>query len=226
MTDRDRAAVHVHLRRVEPQLPDDGDALRRERLVQLDQVEVRDGNARARQQLLHGGNRADAHDARVDAGDGTADERAERLDAEGARLLLGGDHERRSAVVDARGVAGSDGAAGPERRLEAGELLERRVGPRVLVAHDVADGHELLVEAARVGGGGPAPVRLEGECVLFLARDAVTLGHVLAGLAHRLERKQLLEPRVREAPAEVRVVERLVAARERPVRLRDDERRA
>src|SRR4029077_5683732 len=39
----DRAAVHVHLLVVEAELADDGEALRRERLVQLHQVEVANG---------------------------------------------------------------------------------------------------------------------------------------------------------------------------------------
>ena len=54
------------------------------------------------EQLAHGGHRADAHHARVDAGDRAAGEGAERLDAELARSLLAGDHERGGAVVDAR----------------------------------------------------------------------------------------------------------------------------
>src|SRR5581483_10097374 len=60
--------------------------------------------------------------------------------------------------------------------------------------------------------------------VLILARHGPALGDVLAGLAHRLERKQLLHTRVREAPAERRVVHDAVAARERLVGLRGDER--
>ena len=61
----------------------------------------------------------------------------------------------------------------------------------------------------------PALLRLERERVLLLARDAVALGHVLARLAHRLEREHRLQPRVGEAPAERRVADGLVAARER-----------
>ena len=49
MAERDRAAVHVHLLGVEAELPDHDEALRGERLVQLDQVEVSDVDpARAR----------------------------------------------------------------------------------------------------------------------------------------------------------------------------------
>jgi hypothetical protein len=48
-------------------------------------------------------------------------------------------------------------------------------------------------------------VALERERVLVLARDPVALGHVLARLAHGLEREHLLHPGIREAPAERRV---------------------
>ena len=72
----------------------------------------------------------------------------------------------------------------------------------------------------------PASLRLQRERVLVLARDAPALGDVLAGLAHRLEREQLLHPRVREAPAERGVPDGLVAAGERLLRLRHHEGRA
>ncbi len=95
----------------------------------------------------------------------------------------------------------------------------------MLVAHDVADRDELVVEAARSGRSGPPLLRRERERVLLLARDAPAFGDVLAGLAHCLKREQLFHPRVREAPAERRVVRRLVPARERLVGLRGHERR-
>ena len=100
--------------------------------------------------------------------------------------------DRGRAVVQPGRVAGGDGAALPERGLQRRELLERRLGARMLVARDVADGDELVVEAAGVGGGRPALLRAQRERVLILARDAPALGDVLAGLAHRLEREQLL----------------------------------
>ena len=56
-------------------------------------------------------------------------------------------------------------------------------------------------------------------------RDVPALGDVLARLAHRLAGIALLVARIDEAPAERRVVERAVAARERRVRLRRHERR-
>ena len=96
----------------------------------------------------------------------------------------------------------------------------------MLVDDDVADGHELVVEAARGLRVGPAALRPESESVLVLARDAETHGDVLGCLAHRLEREPLLEPRVRKPPAELGVVGDDVAARPRPVALHHRERRA
>src|SRR5580765_7291259 len=96
----------------------------------------------------------------------------------------------------------------------------------MLVARHIADRYELVLEAARLGGVGPTPLRAKRECVLILTCDGPALGDVLARLAHRLEREPLLEARVREPPAESRVVERAIAARIRRVGLGRHERRA
>ena len=163
MAERDRAAVDVHALRVEAELADHREALRRERLVQLDEVEVGDADAGPREQLAHGRHRPDAHHARIDAGDGAADEAAEGLGAERARLLLARDHERGGAVVEAARVAGGDRAALAERRLQRRELLGARVRPRVLVARDVADRDELVGEAAGLVGCRPALLRASAK---------------------------------------------------------------
>ena len=42
MAERDGAAIHIDGRRIEPELAHAGDRLRRERLVQLDQIEIGD----------------------------------------------------------------------------------------------------------------------------------------------------------------------------------------
>ena len=94
----------------------------------------------------------------------------------------------------------------------------------MLVAHDVADRYELVVETPRGVCGRPPLLRREREQILILPRDAVLLGDVLARLAHCLGREQLDESRIGETPAERRVVQRAVAARKRLVRLRRDER--
>ena len=51
MTERDRAAVDVDPLGVEPQLADDREALRGEGLVQLDEIELLDADARTLEQL-------------------------------------------------------------------------------------------------------------------------------------------------------------------------------
>src|SRR5438552_16475193 len=202
MAERDRTAVHVHLLRVEAELADHEEALRRERLVQLHEVDLLERDTGPVEQLPHGRDRADAHHARVDAGNRAADERAERLHAELAGLLLRGDHERCRPVLDPGGVAGGDGASLTEGGLERGEFLGGGVWPRMLVARDVADRNELVRETARLVGCGPAALRLQRERVLILPRHAPTLRDVLAGLAHRLRREELDELRIRDTPTE------------------------
>ena len=115
-------------------------------------------------------------------------------------------------------------AAGPERRPQLGERLGRGVGARVLVRLDARDVDQLVGEAPGRLRLGPAVLGAQRERILVLAADAVALGHVLARLAHALEREQLLHRRVRESPAERAVVEHAVAARERPVGLARDQR--
>src|SRR2546422_11559086 len=68
MAERDRAAIHVHLLRIQAQLADDDEALRSEGLVQLDEVEVRDLEAGTRQRLAYGRDRPDSHHSRIDTG--------------------------------------------------------------------------------------------------------------------------------------------------------------
>ncbi len=91
----------------------------------------------------------------------------------------------------------------------------------MLVPLQPTDGDEL----AREVGRRPALLRAKRERVLLLARDLPACRHVLACLPHRLQREELCEPGVREAPAERRVVEGAVPAREGRVGLRGDERR-
>src|SRR4030095_16575154 len=69
MAECDRAAVHVHALRVEPELADHDQALRGDRLVQLDEVELAGLASYALQQPADRRYRADAHHARIDPGD-------------------------------------------------------------------------------------------------------------------------------------------------------------
>ena len=114
-------------------------------------------------------------------------------------------------------VAGRDRPAiPPERRLEPGQRLRRRVRARVLVAADDRDltlatghldRHDLVVEPPGLDGGHRTLLALERERILALAADAPALGDVLGGLAHRVRVMALGELRVHEPPAEGRVGE-------------------
>src|SRR5687768_11192405 len=122
----------------------------------LDEVDMGRVHACAQEKLPHGRDRADAHDPGVDSGYGRADEAAERLGAEPRCPFRARDDERGGPVVQPARVPGGHGAVRTEGRLEGGELLERRVGARVLVARDLPDGDELVVEAAGLYRGGVA----------------------------------------------------------------------
>src|SRR5207247_7986062 len=170
--------------------------------------------------------RPDPHHARADTGNPSAQERPERLRAERLRFLLRGDHDRRGAVVDPGRVAGRNRAVLAKGGLQRGQLRLGRVRPRMLVAPGLADRDALVREPPRLVRPGPALLRLQAESILLLARDPVALCHVLTGLAHRLEREQLLQARVRETPPERRVIDRSVAAGKPVLRLAEDEGRA
>ena len=130
-------------------------------------------------------------------------------------LLLARDHERGGAVVEPARVAGRDRAVRRGTPASARRASRRVVSGRGCSSRStLADRRRARRRSVRLGGRRPALLRLERERVLLLPRHVPALGDVLAGLAHRLEREHLLHPRVREAPAERRVVDGLVAARE------------
>ena len=155
---------------------------RRERLVQLEQVDVVDRQARAVEHLAGGRGRAGEHDDRVGAaGGGGHDARPRRQALRRARLLAADEHQR-GAVDDAGAVAaGVDVvdlldpvvllqrhvveaahlADAVERGLQLAQALERGVGAHVLVVVEddqavlVAHRHDRLGEVAarpRLGG--------------------------------------------------------------------------
>ena len=75
VAERDRAAVDVGPLAVEAELLLDGEVLRRERLVDLDEIDVADLEPRAVQRAADRRRRADAHDLRIAAGDAPLRER-------------------------------------------------------------------------------------------------------------------------------------------------------
>ena len=70
MAERDGAAVEVDLARVDAELAHAGERLGGEGLVELDDVDVLDLEAGARERLAARRDRTDAHDLRRAAGDG------------------------------------------------------------------------------------------------------------------------------------------------------------
>src|SRR5690606_38745566 len=136
MPERDRAAVDVELLVGNAELALAVERLAREGLVHLDDVDVSDGQAVAREQLAHRGDGTDAHERRIDARGGERAEDAERLDAELVGLLTRHHQGGRSAVRERRGVARGDRATDGEGGLERAEALERGLRPRQLVARE------------------------------------------------------------------------------------------
>src|SRR6266540_5112181 len=134
MAERDRTTVHVHALRVEPELTNHDQALRREGFVELDQIDVRGTDPRTLEQLPDRWHGPDPHHARVDSCDGAGNERAERLSAELTSPLLARDQERGGAVVDPARIARGHGPVAAEGRLQRGQLFGARVRPRMLVS--------------------------------------------------------------------------------------------
>ena len=93
--------------------------------------------------------------------------------------LLRGDQHCTGPIVHARGVACGDASPGAKRRGKLGQLLERRLGPRVLVAqhHDRCplalwnlDRNELGREEAARGCRCGALLASQREAILVLTR--------------------------------------------------------
>ncbi len=116
MAQRDRAAVDVDSVRVDTERAGRGDADGGKGLVQLEQVDIVDGQPlpgqglanRVGRLLLQGVVRAGDDSVRTDLG--------QPRQAELLRLVLAHDHHRSGPVADLRGVTGADRAVRRERR--------------------------------------------------------------------------------------------------------------
>ena len=193
MAQGDARAVDVGAGGVEPQLPYHVNGLGGEGLVQLDQVDVVQGDARALQHLARRWHGAGAHVGRLDARHGPAHPTHARRDALRGRALGRHDDERGSGVVHPRGVAGGHRATVLEGGPERCELLDAGICARVLIsAHDHrvpaalrrADRHDLAIEAPLALGRYGPRVALGRQRILVLAAHLVALRHVLGGHAH------------------------------------------
>jgi hypothetical protein len=124
MAQGDGAAVHVDLFFGQAELADAAERLGRKGFVQLDEVEVGDGETGAGQGLLGGGDRAVAHGGGVDAGGGHGANAGHGLHAELAGGFGGGDHDGGGTVVERGAVARGDRAPAAEGGPQLGELFE------------------------------------------------------------------------------------------------------
>src|SRR3954468_21203789 len=178
VAERDRAAVHVDLGQVGAGLLLPREHHRRERLVDLDEVDVVDRQAGLLQGVRRRGDRRREHVDRV----GTAYREMVHAGAGSEVVLLEralADHEDRGRTVrDLRRDRRGDPAA-LAHGLERLHLLEAGVTPRTFVGGDAFVGGDLAVEAAFVDRLDRSPVRLEREGLHVLAGDAPLLGDEL-----------------------------------------------
>ena len=111
--------------------------LRRERLVELDQIEIVERKPGRSEQLPHRRHRADPHDPRIHAGRRPANDPRQRLNPRARASLGAREHHRRAAVGDARRRARGDDAGHAVDRLEderqLAQAVDRGAGPRMLV---------------------------------------------------------------------------------------------
>ena len=158
VAERDGAAVHVQALGVEAQLAVAGQHLGREGLVHLDEVEVVEAQRQVLEQPLHRRHHADAHDVRIDARRGHAQQPGQRLHLQRVARSRGAS----PACAAAPSVMPEEFPAvtvPPSSLKTGGSLPQRRqrgLRARVLVARDLllalacrgGHGHDLGVEAA------------------------------------------------------------------------------
>jgi len=161
MPERNGPAVDVHLVVKNVQFLHPGEHHRRERLVDLDQVDVVHRHAGLLQGMAGGRDRSGQHPHRI------VGQHRQVMDAGPRRQLVlgertvGGDQQRGGSVGDLAGDRSGDRAALLER-LEAADLLP--VGlTGALIPGNVAQWGDLGVEAARVPGPDRPLVALDGE---------------------------------------------------------------
>ena len=135
MAERDRPAVRVDPRVVvgDAVVVEERQHLHRERLVELEQSDVLNGQSGRAQRLPGRRDRADAHHLGFDAGEAVADQRHLGRQPQLGRDVGAGDQAGGRAVVEAGRVAGGDPPVRPERRLQPGQRLDRGARPRRLV---------------------------------------------------------------------------------------------
>src|SRR6476646_7254139 len=192
MTDRDRAAVDVDLRRIPAEVLVDGASLRCERLVRFDQIEIADVPARLLERCTRSRDRPGPHDCGVDARMGPGHDPCERRLAALGRLARRHQHDGGSAIIDPGCVGRGDGAVLAERRPQLADPIERGPVLGILVGVDdhVAlaglhrDRGDLILEFSRLLRRLGLVLRPDRKLVLLRPGDLPLARHVLGGVAH------------------------------------------
>ena len=221
MAHRDGAAVGIDARIVviEAQQLQAAEHLRGEGLVDFDHVHVGEFQIGARQRLGNGRHRAQAHEARRDAGHRTAHHPRQGLDARALARRTRAEQQGAGAVIDARGITGGDEAV-RHQGFQGRELLCRGVGAWMLVLVDdlhsalpAGDFDRLDLAGEELGSRGRRvfALRAEGEAVAVLAADAVFVADVVGGFGERVTAELLVKQGVREARADGRIIHLHVA---------------
>src|SRR4051794_16452059 len=212
----DRSAVWVEplVLRIDSELLAPGEHLHREGLVQLDQPDVVERQARERERLACRRRGPDPHAPRPPPGKGIGEEPHPRLHPELLRRLLGREQAYGGAVGEARRVPGRHAAAGAKRRrqfrkpfkarVRTEELVTIRKAPALLREH--RHRHDGLAHDAVLPGRRGPLLRTDCEGVRIVLRELrETVVQVLGRRAHR-HSGGIDEPLGHEAGVEVDVL--------------------
>src|SRR5438093_910340 len=157
-----------------------------ERLVELEGIDLVDAQPGLLERLSRRRHRPDAHQLRLDTGEGERDEPELRLEPELLGRALGGEQGDGRPVGETRRVAGRHAAAGPERRRQVADRLEGRAGSQELVAVGLAPAF-LREDAHRYD-------RLPHDAVLpSLGQPVVRADRIRVGVVLRQLRKPVVQ---------------------------------
>ena len=232
MAECDRPPVGIDVLGIvgKSQLPQGGQRLAGERLVQLHDVDVCHGEPGPVQQLAGCRDGADSHDPRRYADHSRAHHAGERLEAKPGHGSLRCHDHCCGAVVDARRIPGRDGAVVTKHWTKRGQPFQRRVRPGMFVGRDHHritpalrhfDRNDLLRQHAALHRRSSALLAAERKGVLIRPAHVELVGHVLRRHTQRIGVTHCDHLRVDETPAERRAGD-LGTAGERRLRLWDD----
>ena len=193
MGERDRSAVDIHFVAVQSELSLDRYVLWGKGLIDLDQIQVSQGETRLVERLPRRRRRSDSHDPRGYTGDTPRDQATHRRKTVSRGELGVGDDQRCRTVSNSAGVSRGHQAVFLEIGTKRCQGLSRGIRPYVLIHAELGflaslqqrDRDDFVVELSLV------PRRLRPRLashrisVDFLAADVVFLGQVLGGLGHR-----------------------------------------